>query len=334
MSGTRRLGLALGGGATVVAGLGYSYLWRQPPLQALPAAHPAASYDEAIARAEKVAALEADQVDPISRPFWLTHGASTQRAIVLLHGFTNSPRQYIKLAAAFHARGYNVFVPRFPFHGYREHSSRALAGLTAEALVNTGMEAVDIARGLGRHVTVFGLSLGGLVTAWMAHRRSDIDRGVMVAPALAFCAIPDLLLPLAARILALRPDAYMWWDPKLRDAVPRPPHAYPGYRSTALAAMLRLAVIVRAMARRQHTMARSLVFILNPCDESVDNRGAYAVARGWRRRGANVLVHELPAAWQLIHDIIDPAQPEQQIDRVYPQLIEWSEYPYYVAPSP
>jgi hypothetical protein len=76
-----------------------------------------------------------------------------------------------------------------------------------------------------------------------------------------------------------------------------------------------------------------LALVLNPTDESIDNNGVLAVTQRWRRRGANIAIHTFPADWRLTHDLIDPGQPTQQIDRVYPLLMQWSEFPYYVAPS-
>jgi len=253
---------------------------------------------------------------------------------VLLHGFTNCPRQFYALAERYHARGYNVFVPRFPYHGLYNRAPKELSKLTAEDLVRTGMAAVDIARGLGRHVTVMGLSMGGLVTAWLAHHRADIDRAVMVAPALAFRAGVFALLPFYASYARLAPNRFVWWDPDQKARALGPEHAYYGFPLRSLYAVLRLAVIVGQAANRQRPAARSLVVIANPNDESIDNAGVRSVVERWRRRGANVLFHETPGAWRLEHDLIDPTQPAQQTERVYPLLIEWSEYPYFVAPPP
>jgi hypothetical protein len=57
----------------------------------------------------------------------------------------------------------------------------------------------------------------------------------------------------------------------------------------------------------------------------VDNRGVAGVVANWRRLGVPVHTHEFPATWGLIHDIIDPAQEQQQVAAVYPKLVEWAD---------
>lgn len=309
----------------------YRTLWRQPPLKDIPHAAPTQTYTQAEEAARAHIAAHEAGLRPDCTGKLFTHGRQTERAIVLLHGFTNCPRQFYALAERYHARGYNVFVPRFPYHGLYNRAPQELAKLTPEDLVRTGMTAIDIARGLGRHVTVMGLSMGGLVTAWLAHHRTDIDRAVMVAPALAFQAGVFALLPLYASYARLAPNRFVWWNPNVEERALGPEHAYYGFPLRALSAVLRLAVLVGQEAGRQTPAARSLVVIVNPTDESIDNNGVRAITQRWRRRGANVLLYEMPAAWKLEHDLIDPMQPSQQIDRVYPLLIEWSEYPYHVA---
>ncbi|MCB0040326.1 MAG: alpha/beta fold hydrolase [Caldilinea sp.] len=329
----RHLWLGLAAGSATVYGL-YRAAAHQPPLTGIPAPNPAPDYAAAVAAAEAHIARSEPGLRPECAARVLTHGAATDRSIVLLHGFTNCPRQYVRLAEAFFERGYNVFVPRFPYHGLYNRAPQELANLTAEDLARTGNEAVDIARGLGRHVTVFGLSMGGLVTAWLAETRSDIDRAVLAAPAVSNRAIPDALTPLLATYFRRGKNRFRWWNPDVKGAGDGPGHIYYGFPSRGFSALLRLSTIVWRNAEVAPPRARSIAIILNPSDESIDDAGVRRFAQRWRRQGANIAIHEFPANWQLIHDIIDPAQPLQQIDRVYPRLIEWTEYPYYVAAAP
>lgn len=310
----------------------YRTLWQQPRLKVIPPARPTQTYAEAETSGRAHIAAHEPGVRPDCTGKLLTHGRQTDRAIVLLHGFTNCPRQFYALAERYYARGYNVFVPRFPYHGLYNRAPKELSNLTSEDLVRTGMAAVDIARGLGRHLTVMGLSMGGLTTAWLAHHRADIDRAVLVAPALAFQRIPLALMPLYATYARVAPNYFHWWAPEQKGQAPGPEHGYYGFHVRAFHALLRLAVLVGQEAAASAPAVRSLVVIINPTDESIDGDGVRSIVRRWRRGGASVLLHEVPAAWKLEHDLIDPAQPTQQIDRVYPLLIEWSEYPAYVHP--
>lgn len=330
MSTTRSL--ATLAAAVTVGYAAYRLLWRQTPLRDIPPANPHTKFDAALSAANVQAAERKPGMRPDTGAIVLTHGAQTDRAIVLLHGFTNCPLQFKVLAEQYYARGYNVFVPRFPYHGLYNRAPKELAALTSEDITRTGMTAVDIARGLGRHVTVLGLSMGGLVTAWLAQQRADIDRAVMVAPALAFQPVPFATMPLHATYAQYAPARFVWWDPVNKGQAPGPEYAYYGFHLHAFAALVRLAVLVGEEAKRAAPKARSLALVLNPTDESIDNDGVLAVAKRWRRRGANIAIHTFPADWRLTHDLIDPGQPTQQIDRVYPLLVQWSEFPYYVAP--
>src|SRR4051812_40778783 len=91
---------------------------------------PAQSYDEAHARFEELLREDTDAVDPESRSRLLGPGRRTQRAIVLFHGLTNAPLQFLTLAERFLARDYNVLIPRVPYHGYTDRMTTDLALLS------------------------------------------------------------------------------------------------------------------------------------------------------------------------------------------------------------
>jgi hypothetical protein len=46
------------------------------------------------------------------------------------------------------------------------------------------------------------------------------------------------------------------------------------------------------------------------------------VIKTWQARQANLTTFEFDADLELPHDLIDPNQPAQRIDVVYPRLIE------------
>jgi carboxylesterase len=53
----------------------------------------------------------------------------------------------------------------------------------------------------------------------------------------------------------------------------------------------------------------------------VDNRAVLALAEQWQKHGAVAPVYTFPAELNLIHDLMDPMQPAQQVDKVYPFLL-------------
>ncbi|MCB0069926.1 MAG: alpha/beta fold hydrolase [Caldilineaceae bacterium] len=312
----RRWLWALAGAA---AGYGLYRLFYVPQLAAPPVARPAAGYDDAMARARRLQDRDGPDVNPLCRTKLFTHGAKTAQAFVLLHGFTNCPQQYVRMAQELHADGHSVIVPRYPYHGL-DVMTDEIRRLTAEQLVETANTAVDIACGLGERVTVLGLSLGGLLATWLAIHRTEPAQVVVIAPALGTTTVSQRATRPFIAAVGMLPNFFRWGDAELKAAAPHPEHAYPRISSRAFTQLLRLGVIVGREASTHLPQAASVLLLLNPSDETVDNDVARALFGRWRARGAPVTLYEFPVDLGLIHDLIDPAQPAQQVDRVYPEL--------------
>src|SRR5579864_3405863 len=73
--------------------------------------HSASDYDTALERFARLESIDEDPINPVCRSQLLTHGHKTERVIVLIHGLTNCPRQYVQFAPLLYKRGYNVLVP-------------------------------------------------------------------------------------------------------------------------------------------------------------------------------------------------------------------------------
>src|SRR5256885_3066664 len=71
---------------------------------------PTRDYSDAVARARGQIAADDSIAAPGGSTILLTHGRRTPRAVVLLHGFTDSPRQFAALAESLYAQGDNVLV--------------------------------------------------------------------------------------------------------------------------------------------------------------------------------------------------------------------------------
>ncbi|MFA6165211.1 MAG: alpha/beta fold hydrolase [Gemmatimonadaceae bacterium] len=104
---------------------------------------------------------------------------STDRAIVLLHGFNDSPQTMRSPAAAMHAAGWTVYAPVLPGHG---RSPRAFAASSAEAWISAARAAVRDALQRHRQVAVGGLSLGGALAAIVASEEPSVKAAVLFAP--------------------------------------------------------------------------------------------------------------------------------------------------------
>jgi esterase/lipase len=134
----------------------------------------------------------------------MTHGEKTDRAYVLVHGTTNSPRQFQELGEILHERGNNVLILRMPYHGLESLYVGELKRLKAKDLRTYADRAIDIAVGLGDKVDVIGLSGGGAVAAWIAQNRPDIERVVTLSPFFGIANLPSFadtfLMNLFARL--------------------------------------------------------------------------------------------------------------------------------------
>lgn len=283
--------------------------------------NPARSYEDAVARVEAMQALDTAEINPVCRTKLYTHGHKTENVLVYFHGFTNCPQQFHQLAQTFFEKGYNVFTPRMPLHGMSNRAPKEFSQLTAEALAQFTDEVVDIAHGLGEKVTLFGLSLGGTMTGWAAQNRADVDLAVLVAPLLAVKTIPrPIEKPLATAMLNL-PSVFIWWDPRVRLNMP-PYHAYPGYSTHAMAQCMRLAYRLKEDAALYKPYAKSILVVSNAADLAVSNDVIDQMVANWRKNGAeNVRDFCFDGDLGIIHDMIDPDQRDQQIDTVYPVLV-------------
>lgn len=330
--GGRAIGVMLKGAMGIgLAWLMQRYLLRVRPWESVPRAHPARSYEEAVARGEVLQQRDdpAWRVDQSLEPLHdgcgtrlLLHGERTERVVVLLHGYTKCPNQYDALAQLLHQQGYSVIVPRYPFHGYADTMTDALAEMTAERLLETVQEAVDVACGLGEHVTVLGFSLGGLLASWLAQHRADLDYVLIVAAPFTVHTFPAWMNRILANLFIMLPPSFIWWDGKAKADAHRGIFAYPRFPSNSFGHLLRIGLLVQQSARRQRPAARNIVISANPTDESVDNRGAQRLLDRWREHGANVYWHEFDEEWGLAHEIMDPLHKMQQVERVYPLLLE------------
>ncbi|MEZ4611039.1 MAG: alpha/beta fold hydrolase [Caldilineaceae bacterium] len=232
-------------------------------------------------------------VNPVCRTKLHTHGAKTAQAFVLLHGFTNCPQQYVRMAEELHADGHSVIVPRYPYHGL-DVMTDEIRRLTAEQLVETASAAVDIACGLGERVTVLGLSLGGMLATWLAMHRPELAQVVVIAPALGTTAVSQRVTRPFIGSVSLVPNFYRWGDPARKGSPPDVAHAYPRISSRAFAQLLRLGVIVGREAGTHLPQAASVLLLLNPSDETVDNHVPHSLAAGGRRAGHSLRIPRRP----------------------------------------
>lgn len=262
--------------------------------------HPARTFGEAVARANTmIAARDSDAADG-GATILLTHGARAPRAVVLLHGFTDSPRQFAALADSLFADGDNVIVPRLPHHALRHRDARALAALTPSELCRVADESIDVAAGLGDSVIVMGLSLGGTLAVWAAEHRPEVLRAIVIAPAFEAAHVPSMLEKPLVNLGAHLPNI------SRRQATDTlHPDRDPGFATHGLAAVLRLGMAVRGDARDLAPKGEVL-FIVNDHDRTVKEGPVLDITSVWRRLAVPVSIYSLPDSLGLPHNVIDP----------------------------
>lgn len=274
---------------------------------------PLSSYAASMAAVSRVQRKDDSIAAPAGRTLALTHGHATARAVVLLHGITNSPLQFDSLAELFYRENDNVYVPRLPQHAERGGDAAALARITAEALRNAADDAVDIARGLGDSVIVIGLSGGGTMALWIGQFRGDVRRVVIIAPLVAVASVPRLLeIPAVGLSIRLpeitRADA--------RDTLQ--PDRELGWSTHGVGQFLRLGLAARRASRTTPPAVHDMRILLNANDHTISPTAVLELAHRWLRRGAFVAAYELPDSLGLPHDVIDPRQRVRRLDVVYP----------------
>jgi esterase/lipase len=282
---------------------------------------PTQNYEEAAQRIEKLWGQEPEGMNPVCQLQFMGHEKAVDRAIVLVHGYTNCPQQFHELGKRFYELGYNVLVAPLPHHGLADRMTEAHGQLTAEELAAYADETVDIAQGLGKEVVMMGFSAGGTTTAWSAQARNDIDLAVIISPVIGFKQIPAGLTAAAMNISSFLPDSFEWWDPQQQTDIP-PAYAYPRYSIHALAQTLRLGFAIQLVSNRISPLAKRIKVVLNANDNAVNNGLTMDVVKNWQAHSAKLTTYEFSESLKLGHDLIDPNKPDAQIEIVYPRLIE------------
>src|SRR5450755_2475127 len=228
------------------------------------------SFEDSVRALEQLAA--ADAADPAvnseSATRVLSHGRQTDRALLLLHGFTNSPRQMSDLGELAFARGWNVFIPRLPYHGLRDRMTNALARLREAELKTAASESLEAASSLGDRVDVLGFSMGGVMAAWLGQTH-DLHSVTAIAPFIGLKLTPHRLSSMIGETLATLPNAWLWWNIWERGRQ-LPMHAYPRYPTHAVAELLRLGQDVMRRAASKRPRAAHISVIVN-CDDPSQN---------------------------------------------------------------
>ena len=120
-------------------------------------------------------------------------------AVLLIHGYNDSPQSLASVARALHARGWSGHVPLLPGHG---RTLRIFAESRAEGWVYAARTHLNELQASHSEVAVGGLSMGGAIAMVLAAKNPDVRAVVTFAPYL-HASMPLRLLRVLAPIAAL-----------------------------------------------------------------------------------------------------------------------------------
>jgi pimeloyl-ACP methyl ester carboxylesterase len=313
--------LALGAGAALAVGIGAGLVTKRATDALGSRPNPAASYAEARERFAGLLTAEAPGLNPDCHSILLAHDPPAERVIVLFHGMSNCPCQFRRLGEMLHAQGHTVFIPLLPRHGLADPHTDALRYLRAEDLRDYADASVDLARGLGREIVVAGLSAGGTVAAWIAQHRPDVARAILIAPSMGVGGRSRRVLSAVTML------AFLWLPNVQTDRIvpfkDPPDHCYLGFSTRALGEVLRLAVAVARSASARKPAVQSVAITTNRNDAAVNDLLTWQLVNLWRAHGLERLeAYEFSKEIGVEHDLVDPDQPYQHVDAVYPVLLD------------
>jgi carboxylesterase len=120
-------------------------------------------------------------------------------AVLLLHGYNDSPQSMQFMAAALHARGWSVRVPLLPGHGRRLQDWAAARATEWEDAARAELATLQAAH---PDVAVGGLSMGGALAFILAAEQPGVRAVMGFAPYL-HASLPVELLHLIAPVASL-----------------------------------------------------------------------------------------------------------------------------------
>jgi alpha-beta hydrolase superfamily lysophospholipase len=222
----------------------------------------------------------------------------------------------------FYERGYNVYIPLHPRHGYADRTGRALIGYRLEEALEHATGAFEVASALGERLTVMGLSAGANLTAWLAYMHPGIDLAVVMAPSLGIPAIPPGATRMAISLAMALPDIHSWWDPRTKINNPvSPQFAYAGFMTHTVLQTMRLGQQVKQLARNGSPLARRILLISNASDIAVSNAEISQLHKLWEGY-PGFQAYVIPKEAQVEHDFITLDINAERNKKIYPKLLD------------
>ena len=204
-----------------------------------------------------------------SEPFAVEDGAS---GVLVLHGYTGSPRSMRALAEAFVDAGFSVELPLLPGHGTSVDDlvDRRYAEWFAAADAAFGRLSKP-----GRAVIVCGLSMGGTLALDLALQHPETAGLVLINPAVAPPAESFSALLRAAL------DAGTVTIPSIGSDIAKPGQSGGGYEATPIAPLMSIFEATDAVAPRLSEISCPALLFSSRTDHVVPTESSDLVERDY-----------------------------------------------------
>lgn len=288
-----------------------------PPPRATPL-----TFTEALRAFDGYQQQDASRLNPVCEPVILHHGAPTPRVYVLLHGLSNCPAQFRRIAETLHAKGHTVIIPRMPHHGLADRLNEDYGRLTLTELAQWLGGNLEIARGMGRKTLVAGLSVSGISALWIAAERPEVSRVISIAPFFAPHKLPVALDRPLGQLVSRLPNVFIWWNPIKKQDNPGPPHAYPRFPTRVVGQFMVLGATLRDRLANQPPAVQWIRLVMSDADFAISHQAPRLYARDLKRWPKVDFQQEwIPREEQVPHDMVDPTQPNQRLEFSEPLLL-------------
>jgi esterase/lipase len=282
------------------------------PKEELPShSNPIDDYENATAQINAILDAEKGVVREVCYSRFMTHGQKTERVYVLIHGMTNSPRQFVELGELLYAQGHNVFIPLVPHHGLIGADVGALKNINPEEMSAFADQILDLSAGLGEEVHVIGLSVGGTIASWSAQNRPEVTRVMLMAPMFGIGRIPNFLDFYAINIFTRIPNINF-----IGPGEPVREHVYRGQSSRGVAEAMLYGATIFKQVNSTEPGVTEIIIVTNANDHTVDNDNTKMLADIWESWGSDITRYEFPAELGLPHSLVDISEPGTDIDFV------------------
>lgn len=205
---------------------------------------------------------------PQCQPFFLEGG---DHAVLLIHGFTGSASHMRLIGEGLHEQGFTVRGINLPGHA---QSMEAMGQTGWQDWLGAARSAASELKDRYAHVSVVGLSMGGVITLLLAEEMAL----TACAPISAPMAVQNKLMPFAKIAAPFIPMTWWGGDPErptvLNDDYD---YGYPGFPTGCAASLSKLIKMAR---RNLHAVTCPILAVQSHADETISADSADVIMAG------------------------------------------------------